>query len=334
MSLRGAQRRGNLVQELLSAHKCVRTTKIAGNEKHEYVTQNGKVVRELVTNKTTGAFIRCLDFLYDESGKPFAMRRYWDASLSSYGTYHYVLNAQGDVVQINYQGGEVKATYTYDAWGRVLTADGELAAMNPIRYRGYYYDTDTGFYYLQSRYYDSVTHRFINADAIASTGQGFVGTNMFAYCNNSPVFCADYDGKNTDILDWWAGAMWWLCGADSVLPVGDIIYGGGLLILGAVVWFTADEATDASVPQIYIEEDEEKAEPEIPDVTYPGDDPTKAPEGYEWKGPDAQGGERGGYANPNGKDSWHPDLNHSGKIGPHWDYNDGYGHKWRVFPVL
>ena len=163
--------------------------------RHEYVTQNGKVVRELVTNKTTGAFIRCLDFLYDESGKPFAMRRYWDASLSSYGTYHYVLNAQGDVVQINYQGGEVKATYTYDAWGRVLTADGELAAMNPIRYRGYYYDTDTGFYYLQSRYYDPANHRFINADALASTGQGFVGTNMFAYCNNNPANLSDTEGN-------------------------------------------------------------------------------------------------------------------------------------------
>ena len=198
MSLRGAQRRGNLVQELLSAHKCVRTTKIAGNEKHEYVTQNGKVVRELVTNKTTGAFIRCLDFLYDESGKPFAMRRYWDASLSSYGTYHYVLNAQGDVVQINYQGGEVKATYTYDAWGRVLTADGELAAMNPIRYRGYYYDTDTGFYYLQSRYYDPIIKRFLNADSYESTGQGFIGTNMFAYCNNNPVTHTDTAGYTVE----------------------------------------------------------------------------------------------------------------------------------------
>ena len=176
----------------------VRTTKIAGNEKHEYVTQNGKVVRELVTNKTTGAFIRCLDFLYDESGKPFAMRRYWDASLSSYGTYHYVLNAQGDVVQINYQGGEVKATYTYDAWGRVLTADGELAAMNPIRYRGYYYDTDTGFYYLQSRYYDPIIKRFLNADSYESTGQGFVGTNMFAYCNNNPVIYADTNGHTVE----------------------------------------------------------------------------------------------------------------------------------------
>ena len=161
---------------------------------------------------------------------------------------------------------------------------------------------------------------------------------MFAYCNNSPVFCADYDGKNTDILDWWAGAMWWLCGADSVLPVGDIIYGGGLLILGAVVWFTADEATDASVPQIYIEEDEEKAEPETPDVTYPGDDPTKAHEGTEWRGSGEQGSKQGNYYNPKTGESWHPDLDHPEPIGPHWDYKDSNGTWWRIgkdnIPVL
>jgi hypothetical protein len=73
-------------------------------------------------------------------------------------------------------------------------------------------------------------------------------------------------------------------------------------------------------------------QPTPPDVKFPGNDPTKAPDGYVWKGPDPQGGERGGYKNPNGKDSWHPDLNHPDGIEPHWDYNDVYGHKWRVFP--
>ncbi len=63
-------------------------------------------------------------------------------------TYHYVLNAQGDVVQINYQGkqNKVYARYTYDANGNVLTKSGSLADVNPLRYRGYYCDTETGFY--------------------------------------------------------------------------------------------------------------------------------------------------------------------------------------------
>ena len=71
---------------------------------------------------------------------------------------------------------------------------GSIGAINPLRYRGYYFDSETGLYYLQSRYYDPEICRFINADEFASTGQGFIGYNMFAYCNNSPVSCFDSEG--------------------------------------------------------------------------------------------------------------------------------------------
>ena len=87
------------------------------------------------------------------------------------------------------------ATYTYDAWGNVLTATGDMAEINPLRYRGYYYDSETGFYYLQSRYYDPTICRFINADGYASTGQGVIGCNMFAYCNNNPAMFLDSSGE-------------------------------------------------------------------------------------------------------------------------------------------
>ena len=69
-----------------------------------------------------------------------------------------------------------------------------IAFINPIRYRGYYYDSETGLYYLKSRYYDPETGRFINADGYASTGQGVLGNNMFAYCNNNPVMYSDPSG--------------------------------------------------------------------------------------------------------------------------------------------
>ncbi len=174
----------------------IRSVKIADGLRHEYVTQNGRVVRELVTNASTGAYVRCLDFFYDENGNPFALRVYRDSTITSYDTYHYVCNAQGDVVQINYQGGTVYAEYTYDAWGAVLTAAGTLADVNPLRYRGYYYDTETGFYYLQSRYYDPIVKRFINADGYASTGTGFLGYNMFAYCENGPICNCDPSGNS------------------------------------------------------------------------------------------------------------------------------------------
>ena len=177
----------------------VRSVKVADGLRHEYVTQNGSVVRDYVTtNASTGAFVRCLDFFYDQNGRPFAMRSYYDSTLSSYDTFHYVLNAQGDVVQLNYQGKQDKvyAQYTYDAWGNVLTKSGSLADVNPLRYRGYYCDTETGFYYLQSRYYDPAVRRFLNADSYGSTGQGFTGFNMFAYCGNNPVRRTDPTGHS------------------------------------------------------------------------------------------------------------------------------------------
>ena len=147
---------------------------------HEYLTQSGKVMRETV--KTNGTVTTVLDFIYDESGKPFAMI---DQLSAQPNTYYYVLNLQGDVVKLIGQDGAVAASYEYDAWGNILASSGSMAEKNPLRYRGYYYDSETGFYYLQSRYYDPTNHRFINADVYTSTGQGFVGTNMFAYCNNN-----------------------------------------------------------------------------------------------------------------------------------------------------
>ena len=107
-----------------------------------------------------------------------------------------VKNQQGDVERVISADGTILASYTYDAWGNVLTADGSLAASNPNRYRGYYYDAETGLYYLQSRYYDPATGRFINADGLVSAGQGIRSCNMFAYCENAPAGQADPGGAH------------------------------------------------------------------------------------------------------------------------------------------
>ena len=72
-----------------------------------------------------------------------------------------------------------------------------LGTLNPLRYRGYVYDTETGLYYLQSRYYNPTRGRFLNADAFTSTGQGLLGNNMFAYCGNNPINCVDSSGNFT-----------------------------------------------------------------------------------------------------------------------------------------
>ena len=111
--------------------------------------------------------------------------------------YYYVLNLQGDVIRLIDEQGTTAATYAYNTWGELSNTPNALGRLNPIRYRGYYYDNETGFYYLQSRYYDPAIGRFINADGCLSTGQGFVGYNMFAYCGNNPVNRDDPSG------------MWW-----------------------------------------------------------------------------------------------------------------------------
>ena len=115
-------------------------------------------------------------------------------------TYFYLRNAQGDIYGLTDKNGTWIISYSYDAWGNLLsqsTADTSwdtLADLNPLRYRGYVYDVETGLYYVSSRYYDPEICRFISADAFASTGQGLLGSNMFAYCENNPVLFSDKTG--------------------------------------------------------------------------------------------------------------------------------------------
>ena len=101
--------------------------------------------------------------------------------------------------------------YTYDAWGNVLSITGmyadTLGVNNPIRYRGYYQDFETGFYYLQSRYYDPAIRRFINADGYINANGDILGYNMYAYCGNNPV------NRNDD------GGMFW----DTILDVVSLV---------------------------------------------------------------------------------------------------------------
>ena len=150
------------------------------NRPYNYLYAGGKLIRQ-----TDGTNI--WDFFYDESGHPYALK--YNGT-----TYYYVTNLQGDVLAILDGNKQVVASYSYDPYGKVLTASGTLAEINPLRYRGYVYDSDTGFYYLQSRYYDPTTCRFLNADSYASTGQGILGHNMFAYCRNNPVIRVDITG--------------------------------------------------------------------------------------------------------------------------------------------
>ena len=140
-------------------------------------------------------------YIYDETGRPYGLI-YCDGTNTD--NYYFLRNLQGDVLELMEMNGETVAFYEYDPWGKVLsvkdasgnaiTSATHIANVNPIRYRGYYYDTESGFYYLRSRYYDPEVCRFINPDSYLSTGQGVLGCNMFAYCSNDPVNYADHTG--------------------------------------------------------------------------------------------------------------------------------------------
>ena len=162
-----------------------------GNVRYYYDSESNLIA--LAKGSTT------LFFYYDDSGNPTSF---------SDGTnmYYYVKNIQGDIIKIVSSTGAVVANYAYNVWGELLsvkdsfgnsiTDQTSIAFLNPLRYRGYVYDDETGLYYLQSRYYDPVTCRFINADLYFETKSGTpLSTNMFAYCENNAINKFDGNGK-------------------------------------------------------------------------------------------------------------------------------------------
>ena len=111
----------------------LRTQKTVGSTVYNYYYADGLLIRQ-----TWGS--NYMDFLYDETGSAY--------SFIYNGTqYYYVRNLQGDVVKILNTSGTVVANYTYDAWGKVTNSGNVVGQYNPIRYRSYYYDTDTGLYH-------------------------------------------------------------------------------------------------------------------------------------------------------------------------------------------
>jgi len=189
----------------------IRIGKNSGGVVTEYVL-NGTLI---LAEKRGDTIIR---YIYDENGLPVGM-------ILDGTTYLYEKNLQGDVIGIYTTSGTKVVTYVYDAWGKTVSSSyvsgySNVYTYNPFRYRGYYYDTETGFYYLQSRYYDPAIGRFINADGYLSTGTGLIGCNMYAYCNNNPVMYVDYTG-----MAWWH----WAIGAGIVAAcaVATVVTCGG-----------------------------------------------------------------------------------------------------------
>ena len=137
--------------------------------------------------------------------------------------YYFDKNTLGDIVAIRNESGNIVATYEYDAWGNITYQSGTMASVNPFRYRGYYYDNETGFYYLQTRYYDPTICRFINADnyeIVAELSSVAGQLNMYAYCNNNPIM---YTDSNGEFIGWIIAAIIAVAVAATVNDIYQII---------------------------------------------------------------------------------------------------------------
>ena len=135
-------------------------------------------------------------------------------------------------------------TYNYDAWGNLISSSfasgySTLPDLNPFRYRGYYYDIETGFYYLQSRYYDPATGRFLNADIHINANGDLQGFNMYAYCSNNPIMYVDYTGEMGIAI---AGKALASAGKAGLIVLGVLV----VVAVGIVVYSCS---TDGSVTE-------------------------------------------------------------------------------------
>ena len=183
-----------------------------------------------------------LEFLYDHTGV-FAVKH-------NGSTYFYRKDAQANIVALLDNNGSVVVKYRYDAWGKCQTtvidsSATTIAELNPFRYRSYYLDTETGFYFLKTRYYDPEIGRFMTIDGIEYLNPETInGLNLYAYCGNNPVSYVDPNGN-----DFWS----WLLGGLSLVggvilcfvPGGQAI--GAALIVGGVSITASNIMTAAGV---------------------------------------------------------------------------------------
>ena len=176
---------------------------VIGKYTDRYILDGSKVIG-MERTKSGSSVKDVYHFIYDEMGNIWEAVCYIGGSTTPV-RYFYRTNAQGDVKQIVDSNYNVVAYYAYDAWGKLLavldgndnpiTDSSHFANVNPFRYRGYVYDTETGFYYVSSRYYDPEIGRYLNADSvIAGVGGSVQGYNLFAYCFNNPVNMSDSSG--------------------------------------------------------------------------------------------------------------------------------------------
>ena len=211
-----------------------RTSKSVGDAYTQYMIFDGVMYGER-TYDSNGETV--IYYLYDENDNKYGF--------TYNGTYYYYqFNLQGDVTGIYDANGQLVVQYAYDAWGKLLSVTGSKASTigqaNPIRYRGYYYDAETGFYLTGTRYYDPEIGRFISpdtTDVITATPMALTDKNLYAYCDNNPVVRADHSGEFWNyVIGGVVGAV--VGGVSAAISGGDwkaIALGAGVGAVGGLL---------------------------------------------------------------------------------------------------
>ena len=168
----------------------IRISKMVNGLETKYLVENNKIIFE---NKSG----HVLYYIRDNQGNLEGIKY-------NNEIYYYIKNISNDITGILNNNLEQIVFYEYDSYGNIIsikdtngneiTDSNNIGIINPYRYKGYYYDTETNLYYLNTRYYSPVFGRFINADGYLSTGTSIIGNNMYAYCDNNPINNVDEDG--------------------------------------------------------------------------------------------------------------------------------------------
>ena len=167
----------------------IRRNKIVNDVETSFIVDGTRILRAITKNGILTykyALNKLIGFNYNDG--------------SNSKEYIYLRNIQGDIIAIYDDEGNEVGGYAYDAYGNhIITNDVDgIATLNPFRYRGYYYDEETGLYYLNSRYYDPKTGRFISPDIISILDETMVqinGLNLYMYCGDNPVMNVDPSGR-------------------------------------------------------------------------------------------------------------------------------------------
>ena len=186
----------------------IRTAKTVNGVKHTYALSGTTILNE---EWTENGVQHLLMYVYDANGSPTGMvYRNSTMSIGVFEEYLFVKNIQGDILHVYNSAGKKLVSYVYDAWGNIISTTYSnggattAARFNPFTYRGYYRDSETGMYYLNSRYYNPKMGRFISADGVINGNGDLLGYNLYAYCSNNPINRADVlgDAWYNVLFDW------------------------------------------------------------------------------------------------------------------------------------